>query len=267
MLGSGAWQILLFLLNGLIFILIGLQLPSIMARLSDYPAVDLALYAVAVSATVVAVRILWIFPATYLPRRLSSKLRTRDPSPPWQTVLVIGWAGMRGVVSLAAALSLPLTLPGGQPFSERPLIIFLTFVVILVTLVGQGLTLPLLIKRLGVADDGGGHHEEAHARQAALAAAQSRIEELTDEFPDHDDLIAQLRNQYQHRAEHLGDHHQGGPSGEAEKELLDHRLIRRAVIEAEREAVIGLRDRGSISDEAMRRVERDLDLEEMRLEA
>ncbi|MDQ3407936.1 MAG: hypothetical protein M3472_07285, partial [Chloroflexota bacterium] len=107
----------------------------------------------------------------------------------------------------------------------------------------------------------------AHARQAALAAAQSRIEELTDEFPDHDDLIAQLRNQYQHRAEHLGDHHQGGPSGEAEKELLDHRLIRRAVIEAEREAVIGLRDRGSISDEAMRRVERDLDLEEMRLEA
>jgi CPA1 family monovalent cation:H+ antiporter len=267
MLGSGAWQMLLFLLNGLVFILIGLQLPSIMARLSDYPAAELVLYAAAVSTTVVAVRILWIFPATYLPRRWSGSLRARDPSPPWRSVLVIGWAGMRGVVSLAAALSLPLTLPDGQAFPERSLIIFLTFVVILVTLVGQGLTLPLLIRGLGVADDGGGDHEEAHAREAAVAAARGRIEALAEEWPQHEELIAQLRVQYGHRAEHLGDHHAAGPTGEPEQELLDHRIIRRAVIDAEREAVIALRDRGAISDEAMRRVERDLDLEELRLEA
>ncbi len=266
-LGSGAWQMLLFLLNGLIFILIGLQLPSIMTRLSDYPTADLALYAVAVSVTVIAVRILWIFPATYLPRRLSAGLRARDPAPPWQAVLVIGWAGMRGVVSLAAALSLPLTLPSGEAFPERALIIFLTFVVILVTLVGQGLTLPLLIKRLGVADGGGGDHEEAHARDAAVRAAGSRIEELAIEWPQHEELIAQLRTQYGHRAEHLVDHHSEDPTDELERELLDHRIIRRAVIDAERDAVIALRDRGSISDEALRRVERDLDLEELRLEA
>jgi len=174
---------------------------------------------------------------------------------------------MRGVVSLAAALSLPLTLPDGQAFPERSLIIFLTFVVILVTLVGQGLTLPLLIRGLGVADDGGGDHEEAHAREAAVAAARGRIEALAEEWPQHEELIAQLRVQYGHRAEHLGDHHAAGPTGEPEQELLDHRIIRRAVIDAEREAVIALRDRGAISDEAMRRVERDLDLEELRLEA
>ncbi|MDQ3448945.1 MAG: hypothetical protein M3432_07190, partial [Chloroflexota bacterium] len=147
------------------------------------------------------------------------------------------------------------------------LIIFLTFVVILVTLVGQGLTLPLLIKRLGVVDDGGGDHEEAHAREAAVRAAGSRIEELAIEWPQHEELIAQLRTQYGHRAEHLVDHHSDDPTDELEQELLDHRIIRRAVIDAERDAVIALRDRGSISDEALRRVERDLDLEELRLEA
>jgi monovalent cation/hydrogen antiporter len=262
LLASGAWQMLLFVINGLAFILIGLQLPSITV---DRPPAELLGLAAAVCVTVVAVRIGWVFPATYLPRWLSRSLRERDPTPPWQSVFVVSWAGMRGVVSLAAALSLPHTL-GAAPFPERDLLVFLTFCVILVTLVGQGLSLPFLIPRLGVGDDGTVEHEEAHARAAAVAAAVERIDGLESEWPEHLELIEALRVQYGHQARHLVPHPEG-PRDESERELFEHQQIRRAVIEAEREAVIMMRDRGTISDEVLRRIERDLDLEELRLQA
>jgi CPA1 family monovalent cation:H+ antiporter len=168
---------------------------------------------------------------------------------------------MRGVVSLAAALALPANFP------ERNLLIFLTFAVILATLVGQGLSLPLVIRALRITADGGSGHEEAHARQATSEAAVARIEELAKEWPGHLELIDALRAQYGHRASHAELHHAEGPTGEAEQEVLEHRQIRQAVIEAEREALIGLHERGAVSDEAFRRVERDLDLEELRMEA
>ena len=123
--------------------------------------------AAAVSLTVIVVRMIWVFPATYLPRMLIPGLKERDPAPPSQIVVIIGWAGMRGVVSLAAALALPLTIEGGARSPARDLLQFLTFAVILVTLVGQGLTLPWLIRRLGVGDDGSEQHDEIHAREAA----------------------------------------------------------------------------------------------------
>ncbi|MEX2136641.1 MAG: Na+/H+ antiporter [Chloroflexota bacterium] len=265
-LGSGVWQMVVFTLTGLVFILIGLQLPTILDTLSASRSFgELALLAVAVSVTVILVRLAWVFPGTYLPRWLSSKMRKRELPPAPRNVLVVGWAGMRGVVSLAAALALPLTVEGGAPFPERDLVIFLTFSVILATLVGQGLTLPLLIRWLGVGDDGSAAHEELHAREAAVQAALSRLDELAAEWPGHLELIEHLRERHEHATEHLDHDHESGEVPQ-DQEAVEHAIIQRAVIDAQRLAVIDLRDRGVISDEALRRVERGLDLEELRAE-
>jgi len=264
--GTSAWQVLLFLINGTVFILIGVQLPTVLENLGSRSPLELVGLAVAISLTVILVRILWVFPGTYLPRRLSAGIRSREPQPAPRNVFIVSWAGMRGVVSLAAALALPTTLPNGQPFPERDLLIFLTFAVILATLVGQGLTLPLVIRALGIAADGGGGHEELHARQAAAEAAVSRIEELAAQWPGHLELIDALRAQYGHRASH-DQHHDEAATDEAEQELLEHRLIRGSVIEAEREALLRMRETGGLSDDVFRKVERDLDLEELRMEA
>ena len=263
-LGSGTWQMVIFVLNGLVFILIGLQLPTILGELREtWTPAQLAILAVAVSVTVIVMRMVWVFPATYLPRMLIPGLKERDPAPPWQIVVIIGWAGMRGVVSLAAALALPLE----PPFPARDLLLFLTFAVILVTLVGQGLTLPWLIRRLGVGDDGSAQHDEIHAREAANSAALERLEELVEEWPGHLELIDQMRARYEHAAEHL-EHEHGDDEGEipTDQEMIEHAAIRQAVIDAQRVAIIDLRDRRVIGDPALRAVERDLDLEELRAE-
>jgi monovalent cation/hydrogen antiporter len=258
--GAAVWQMGVFILNGLAFILIGLQLPLVLERLEGRSAATLAWLAVAVSLAVIVARFVWVVPATYLPRLLSARLRARDPYPPWRAVFVVAWAGMRGVVSLAAALALPHEVP------ERDLLILLTFAVILATLVGQGLSLPFLIRWLGVGEDGDPAHDEAHARAGTAEAAVARLDELAVEWPTHMELIDQLRGIYQHRTRHA-DAHRHGTSGAAEQELLEHRQIRHAVIEAERQAAIEMRDRGIISDEVLRAIERDLDLEELRMEA
>ncbi|HET9436480.1 MAG TPA: Na+/H+ antiporter [Candidatus Limnocylindrales bacterium] len=259
--GAAAWQVLLFLINGSVFILMGVQLPSILAGIADRPVGELVGLAVAVSLTAILVRILWVFPGTYVPRRLSAGIREREAPPPPRNVFLVAWAGMRGVVSLAAALALPLDFP------ERDLLIFLTFGVILATLVGQGLTLPLVIRGLGIVGDDGDEQEEAQARQVAAEAAVRRIDELAAEWPGHLELIETLRGQYGHRARDLEIHHAEGPTDESEQELLEHRAIRRGVIDAEREALDGLREAGAIRDEIYRRLERDLDLDELRMEA
>jgi CPA1 family monovalent cation:H+ antiporter len=259
--GAAAWQVLLFLINGGVFILIGVQLPGVLEGIADRPVGELLGLAVAISLTTIVVRIAWVFPGTYLPRRLSPGIRAREPYPPPRNVFLVAWAGMRGAVSLAAALALPLDFP------ERHLLIFLTFAVILATLVGQGLTLPLLIRWLGIVGDDADLEEEARARQVAAEAAVRRINELADEWPGHLELIDALRVQYEHRARDIDLHRAEGPADEAEQELLEHRAIRAAVIEAEREALATLREAGAVRDEVYRRVERDLDLEELRMEA
>ena len=265
-LGSGVWQMVVFTLTGLVFILIGLQLPTILDTLSAERSFgELASWAVVVSVTVIVVRLLWVFPGTYLPRILSSRVREREVPPAARNVLIVGWAGMRGVVSLAAALALPFEVKGGGPFPERDLVIFLTFSVILATLVGQGLTLPLLIRWLGVGDDGSAAHEELHAREAAVLAAMSRLDELATEWPGHLELIDHLRERHEHATEHLEHDHESGEVPK-DQEAIEHAKIQRAVIDAQRLAVIDLRDRGVISDEALRSVERGLDLEELRAE-
>jgi CPA1 family monovalent cation:H+ antiporter len=256
LMGRGVWDIVIFIINGFAFMLIGLQLPSILSRLV-LPTSTVIGYALVISLTVIVARFVWVFPATYLPRMLSRKLRERDPSPPARAVVVISWAGMRGAVSLAAALALALDFP------DRDLVIFLTFCVILATLVGQGLTLPLLVRRLGVVATAGPDSEDAHARLAAVDAALRRLDELEVEYPGHRELVDQLRGRFEHEASHVWPNVEG-PRDEAEQELLDHLEIRTAVLDAERDAVIGLRDDGIISDEVLHRIERDLDLEALR---
>ena len=263
-LGSGVWQMVIFVTNGLVFILIGLQLPTILDSISAARSpLQLVVLGLIVSGAVIAVRLLWVFPGTYLPGWLVPAVRRRDPPPQPRVVLIIGWAGMRGVVSLAAALALPLTVEGGAPFPERDLLLFLTFAVIVATLVGQGLTLPLLIRWLGVGDDGSTEHDEVHAREAAVQAALGRLDGLANEWPGHRELIDQLRARYEHDAEHLEHDHEAEELPH-DPEWIEHAAIRSAVIDAQRVAVIDLRDRGVIGDVAQRRVERDLDLEELR---
>ena len=256
LMGRGVWDIVIFIINGLAFMLIGLQLPSILAGLV-LPTSTVLGYGIVISLTVIIARFAWVFPATYLPRVLSKRIRERDPSPPARAIVVISWAGMRGAVSLAAALALTLDFP------DRDLVIFLTFCVILATLVGQGLTLPLLVRRLGVVASTGPDTEDAHARLVAVEAALRRLDDLEAEYPGHRELVVQLRERFEHEASHVwpnGD----GPRDEEEQERLDHLEIRTAVLDAEREAVIGLRDDGVIGDEVLHRIERDLDLEALR---
>jgi monovalent cation/hydrogen antiporter len=258
LMGFGVWQTLIWLINAFVFMLIGLQLPAILeAVLADYGPAELVGLGLAVSATVIVTRILWVYPATYLPRFFSPSLRARDPYPPARSVFIVSWAGMRGVVSLAAAFALP------PDFPSRDLILFLTFCVIVATLIGQGLSLPWLIRHLGVLAPAGQDGEEVHARLAAVEAALRRLEELKHDYPDHLPLIEQLRDEYEHEATHIMPKSDAAPD-EAEQELLDHRAIRNAVLVAQREAVIVLRDAGVINDETLRSIERDLDLEALR---
>ncbi len=262
---QAVWRMLVFLLNGFIFILIGLQLPSIVSELTQ-PLPTLLWYAGLVSLTVILARIVWVFAATYVPHGLNHDTHDGHTHPGWQNVSIVAWTGMRGVVSLAAALALPFSTLSGEPFPGRQMILFLTFTVILATLVLQGLCLPPIIRWLGVASDGSHEREEVRARAEATEAALERIRELAAEWPSHRELVDQLESQYQHRERHA-------PSAEAERteeedqELHEHRLIRQAVLDAEREALLELRGRGVISDEVLHRVERDLDLDELRLEA
>ena len=262
--GVAAWQVLLFLINGSVFILIGLQLPDVLGELAGRSATELLGLAAAVSATVILVRIAWVFITIYAPYRLRPSMPHGEPLPARGGIFLVSWAGMRGVVSLAAALALPRVLSDGSPFPERALLVFLAFSVILVTLVGQGLTLPFVVRGLGITTDGHDKEEEEQARTTAAEAAVARIEELRTEWPGHLELIDTLRGLYSHRATHI---EPDLPQSEAEQELIEHRQIRRAVIDAEREAILRMREEGAISDEAFRRVERDLDLEELRMEA
>ncbi|MEP6975580.1 MAG: Na+/H+ antiporter, partial [Spartobacteria bacterium] len=259
------WEMVAFLLNGFIFIMIGLQLPGILRNLSHEPLSRLTIYALIISATVVLVRIAWVFPATYLPRWLSPKMRARDPVPPWQHSVLIAWAGMRGVVSLAAAFALPLVLGDGQPFPGRNYILFLTFCVILTTLVFQGLTLPFLIRKLGVEDDGIVNREERHARLQANEAAVDFIEQkaLEEHLPE--EVMVRVRAEYCDRIEqlHASCQASGNPGGVITTPL--YQRLQHGALQIERQTIISLRDSQQINDEALRHIQRDLDLAEARL--
>ena len=259
------WEMVTFFLNGFIFIVIGLQLPDILQKLNQEPLSRLTTYGLLISATVVLVRIFWVFPATYLPRWLSPKMRARDPVPSWQQTVLIAWAGMRGVVSLAAAFALPIVLANRQPFPGRSYILFLTFCVILTTLVFQGLTLPILIRKLGLKDDGLIDNEERLARLKANEAAVDYVEQkaLAEHFPE--EVMVRVRAEYCDRLEqlHACCQESGNPAGEIATPI--YQRLQRGALQVERQTIIALRNSKAINDEALRRIQRDLDLAEARL--
>jgi CPA1 family monovalent cation:H+ antiporter len=265
-LGDSMWEITTFVLNALLFVLLGLQLPAILDALQGEPAGKLIWWAVLVSGTVIVGRILWVFPATYVPRFLSARLRARDPYPPWQAPALISWMGMRGAVSLAAALAVPLTTDTGSAFPDRELIVFLAFAVVIATLVVQGLSLPIVIRLLGLEDDGLSEKEETKARIRAAEAALQRLEELAGEEWVNDDTAERLRGAYGFRRRRFAARFDGDDDGAVEQRSQSYQRLRAELLEAERQAVLELRRDGRISDEVMRRLERDLDLEVARLD-
>jgi CPA1 family monovalent cation:H+ antiporter len=256
------WEMLEFLLNGFVFILIGLQLPEVLSGLpeSDYSFGKLVGYALIISLAVIVIRMFWVFPAAYLPRLLFKKIRARDPYPNWRHVTIIGWTGMRGVVSLAAALALKENFPG------RDLILFLTFVVIFATLVLQGLSLPWLIRRLGIKDDGSARKEELEARLKANRAALDHLKKIAERNPAKADALERLRVEYEdHIRQVEGDEpkNAGTPLRlfSSEYERLSHEAL-----QEERKTILQLRNESVISDEVLRRIQRDIDLAEIRLQ-
>jgi Na+/H+ antiporter len=264
--GAAMWQILTFVVNALVFALVGLQLQGILDALSGRPAGELLLDAAVVGGTVIVVRIVWVFPFIRLPRLLWPQLRPADPAPSARGAAAIGWMGMRGAVSLAAALAIPLTTDAGDPFPNRPLIIYLTFAVIIATLVLQGLSLPVVLRALRLEDDGLDAQEEAKARVHAADAALLRLEELLDEDWVREDTVERLRGLYGFRKTRFSERFNMDGDGAVEEQSLAYQRLRRELLNAERDAVFELRRQGRINDDVMHRVTRDLDFEDARLD-
>jgi monovalent cation/hydrogen antiporter len=265
---TAVWEILTFLLNATLFILIGLQLPVILDGLDAYTAGELVGYSALVCATVIATRFLFAFTMPYVVRAVDRRASQRERRVGPRQRIVSSWAGMRGAVSLAAALALPLQTDAGAPLPDRDLILFITFALILVTVVGQGLTLPYLIRGLGVQEDGAEEEaEEMRARYVAARAALERLDELAPEDWTRDDTIERLRGLYRFRqrrvkvrAGKIDDE-----DGIEDRSLAYQRLLHE-LYAVQRRAVVELRNGGEISNDVMHRIERELDLDESRLE-
>jgi len=260
--GRGVWSVLLLLFNGLVFILIGLQLASIRSLSTGISWSELIFDCAVVSAVTIVARLIYVPIGTYLPRLLSRKLRARDPNPPWQAIAFLGWTGMRGIVSLALALALPLTLPSGEPFPQRALVVVVSFAVILVTLVVQGLTLPAFIKALKLKDDGADLREEREALLQASDAAVKRLTEIDSTSIIHPQLMERVRLPYEQRLERLTEATREDPECRlTEGEGAAFRRLRGEALAAERKAVVALRNQGKISEEVLHKVQEALDLE------
>jgi CPA1 family monovalent cation:H+ antiporter len=260
------WEILVFVLNAVLFVLVGLQLPGVLDGIGGLSTRSIVIDAAAVSLAVIAIRFLWVFPTTYVPRWLSHRVRERQGPLSWHFPAILAWTGMRGAVSLAAALAIPQTIGGGGAFPQRDLIIFLTYAVILATLILQGLTLPGIIKVLGVEEDGNLEQRESKARILAARAALDRIEELRDLDWVPDDTADRMRGMYDFRIRRFSARFDDEDDGAIDQQSYAYQRLRRKVLEAERAEIIRLRNVGKINDEIMRRIERDLDLEDTRLE-
>jgi CPA1 family monovalent cation:H+ antiporter len=265
--GVSVWEVLLFLLNAILFLLVGLQMRHVLEGASGYSAGELVGWGLLVSAVVVAVRVAWQFTMPYVIRAVDRRPSQVARRTGWRERLVLGWCGMRGSVSLAAALALPLETDAGTPLPDRELVVFLAFSTILVTLVGQGLTLKPLIDWLGVRDDRAEEAEEAVARVETAQAALARLEELAGEPWTYADTVERVRALYDQRRRRFQARldRERRPGG-VEDRAGAYQRLRRELLAAERRRLIELRNRGAISDEVRRRVERDLDYDETRLE-
>ena len=260
---SAVWDVLTFLLNATLFVLIGLQLPVVLDSLTGQPLSELLGYAALVSVVVIGTRFAWSFTVPYIVRALDRRPGQRERRVGAAARAVIAWSGLRGAVSLATALALPLETDAGAPLPGRDLIVFVTFAVVLVTVVGQGLTLPAVIRRLGVAADGRDEeHEELVARLTASKAALTELEVMAGEGWADDEPLDRARQYYEQRkrrfAARAGKVEDDGYEDAAQ---VRERVLRR-LYQAERQAIVELRNAGDISNEVMHRLERELDLEE-----
>ncbi len=254
-------RVVLYLINGLLFVLVGLQLHGIVNSLSGFSWPHLIHDAVAIVCTVIAVRIAGVFAAVHVPRALSPSLRIRDPAPSWQQSSLVSWVGMRGGVSLAAALAIPFTIEGGRGFPDRAIIVFLTFSVTFSTLVLQGLTLPALIGRLRIAPDASENAEERSARERMLHDALARLEDLSHEPWADADVIAHIKKRYEVKLAHVG-HDHGDESALDDMDVVLR--VERELIATQRRTMIALRDSDDINDETMGVIQNQLDLEDVR---
>jgi CPA1 family monovalent cation:H+ antiporter len=256
------WDLLVYLVEGLVFLMTGSQARALFGQVQAFSIRELAIATALTTLVIIAARFIWIFPATYIPRWVSPSLARRDPSPPWQSPFLLSFIGVRGVVSLAAALAIPYALDNGQPFPHRELILFITFGVIIITLVGQGLMLPLVVRWLGVARSGEEERSsqiqsELEARTSALEAVEKRLEKLIQERELPDEVIALLRTRNRSRRQIL-------PSNMADglNYMRQSAALKKELIDAERDFIYQLLRDGKIADEARRRIEYELDLEE-----
>jgi monovalent cation/hydrogen antiporter len=260
------WDLVIYLIEGMLFLMTGFQMRLLYEKSKTFPLDDI-LFAIALVAVIVIVaRFAWVYPATYLPRLINPRLRARDPMPSWRTVFVVAFTGVRGAVSLAAALALPFALPSGEDFPYRDLILFVAFGVIFITLVGLGLGLPPVVRWLGVAQEGRDEHIAEHeseiaARREALDAALKSLDAITDDRELSDEVVKLLRARHETRANQLPDSldpdgHDVSATGTG---------LTRELIAAERKFIHTLLRDGKITDETRRRIERDLDLEEASL--
>jgi monovalent cation/hydrogen antiporter len=267
--GSSVTKTVDFVLETLVFGLIGLQLPSVVKELHGGDDTQVTWLVISLVLAVLLARIVWMFPATYLPRRFSKKISDREKRPSTAMVAVIAWAGMRGVVTLAAAYAIPLTMDNGQPLEGRDLVLLCAFAVVLATLLVQGLTLPWLIRRVRLPfdEDQADALAEAQAAQQAAQAAVERLDELAEsELPANAPIVDELRNSAESRANAAWE--RLGPQDETRLETPSelYRRLRRDMLNEERTVYINERDRGRIDDEVLRRVQRELDLEEAMLD-
>jgi Na+/H+ antiporter len=262
--GRAVWDLLIFVLHGFIFILIGLQLGTLRQAIPAGGLGPLLTAAALISLTAIVVRLGWVPLAALIPRWLSASLRARDPLPPWPNIFLIAWTGMRGIVTLAAALALPVMTAAGTPFPFRAEIILTSFGVILATLVVQGLSLTPMIRALRVEADRGLEREEMVAREHAVTVALERLDELSGESWLVGDQVERLRVHYSRQLQRFAkgsavDADCSMEAGEA------FRRLRHETITAERLSLIAMRDDGTISDEVLHRLEHELDVEALRV--
>jgi monovalent cation/hydrogen antiporter len=259
------WDFLVYVVEGMVFLITGLQARAVAADFGRYSVSELAISALVVSTTVIVTRFVWVYPAAYLPRRLIPAIARKDPMPPWQWQFALGFTGIRGIVSLAAALAIPLTIAGGQAFPDRDMVLFLTFAVILVTLVGQGLTLPWVIRWLGLANAGRRERhaervEEFRARRQAIEAVIERLDEIAKDREVPEEVVRLLREYHRDRLRRAGHRSDGDAHHRRMIELIDDTDL--LLMGTEREMVNDLYYVGELRDEARRRIERGLDLRE-----
>jgi len=260
------WDSLTFAINGLVFVLIGLQLPYVLAGIREYSMRVLLQYGVLFSAIVIILRLLWIYPGAYLAYLIRTRgLGQKYECPSVKQAFVVGWTGMRGVVALAAAIALPVTMSDGSPFPARNLIIFLTFSVIFVTLVLQGLTLPPLIRALGLAGMKGGNCEEEEARRILASNALAHLEQVrAGDRVDFALVYDDIARSYARRLASLGNEN-SDDAPKSNEELDRYRTLIGELLKVERKTAVSLRNEGRINDEVLRKLEHELDLSETRL--